>query len=64
MVDLFGNMPDWDTSENCMKSVEPDDRDTAEALGLLTWAPCAGKFGIDPFSFTAQNHRDRYVAAG
>jgi perosamine synthetase len=62
VVDLFGNMPEWDRiealcSERGILMIE----DAAEALGSVYYGVRAGKFGIgSTFSF----HRTKTIATG
>lgn len=62
VVDLFGNMPDWDGIETlCSKHGILMIEDAAEALGSMYKGIRAGKFGIgSTFSF----HRTKTIATG
>jgi perosamine synthetase len=62
VVDLFGNMPDWDAiSEFCSKNGILLIEDAAEALGSKYKGVRAGKFGVgSTFSF----HRTKTITTG
>jgi perosamine synthetase len=62
VVDLFGNMPDWDGIEKiCRKHGIYMIEDAAEALGSIYKKKRAGKFGIgSTFSF----HRTKTITTG
>ena len=62
VVDLFGNMPDWDgINELCSRRGIPVVEDAAEALGSVYKGIRAGKFGVgSTFSF----HRTKTITTG
>lgn len=62
VVDLFGNMPDWDGIKAlCMRRGILMIEDSAEALGSIYKGTRAGKFGVgSTFSF----HRTKTIAIG
>jgi len=62
VVDLFGNMPDYDgIKEVCSKHNIPLVEDAAEALGSIYKGVRAGKFGVgSTFSF----HRTKTITTG
>lgn len=62
VVDLFGNMPDWDAiREVCDRRGITVIEDSAEALGSMYKGVRAGKFGVGSvFSF----HRTKTIATG
>jgi len=61
-VDLYGNMPEWDSlSRVCADSGVPVIEDAAEALGSIYRGKRAGKYGIaSVFSF----HRTKTISTG
>ena len=62
VVDLFGNMPEWDKIlDLCLKNRIMVIEDSAEALGSIYKGTRAGKFGIgSAFSF----HRTKTITTG